>query len=320
MLLILFIFTISLLVFLIFFGLIRKYIKPNTALQERLRSINDLDTVTGSTIIQASAMQRSKAKARTLKDVAFADRVIKPALKAMENYALRLTPGYISSFLEHRLVAAGKQRQWTLGGFSAVWAGSIIIMLLLSLNYVSTHPMDIMQRLLIILIFCFFGAALPMVVLNITIQKRQKAILHQLPELLDLLCVSVQAGLTFDASIRKITERMKGPLVDECRRMQDDVRMGMVRKQALRLLADRCQIPEVSLFITAIIQAERLGTSMGTTLVNQANNMRERRRQSIKAEALRAPIKILFPLIIFIFPALFIVVLLPTVLILMKNF
>ena len=96
--------------------------------------------------------------------------------------------------------------------------------------------------------------------------------------------------------------------------MLDDIRMGAVRRQALRLMGERCDVQDVALFTTAVIQAERLGTSMATTLNNQAENMRERRRQYIKAEALKAPVKIVFPLIMFIFPALFVVTLLPAIL------
>ena len=155
---------------------------------------------------------------------------------------------------------------------------------------------------------------MPFSILNIITQKRQKAIQKQLPELLDLLCVSVQAGLSFDGAMRKIVERMEGPLIDECRKMLDDIRMGAVRRQALRLMGERCDVQDVALFTTAVIQAERLGTSMATTLNNQAENMRERRRQYIKAEALKAPVKIVFPLIMFIFPTLFVVTLLPAIL------
>ena len=136
---------------------------------------------------------------------------------------------------------------------------------------------------------------------------------------MDLLCVSVQAGLSFDGALMKITERMKGPLVDEFRRMQDDVRMGIVRRTALRSMAARCDVQDVSLFTTSIIQAERLGTSMGKTLKNQADNIRERHRQYVKAEAMKAPVKIIFPLVAFIFPAFFVVALMPAILSLMKN-
>ena len=113
---------------------------------------------------------------------------------------------------------------------------------------------------------------------------------------------------------------MKGAFVEECDRMLRDVRMGMTRKAALQNMAKRCNLQEIQLFTTAIIQSERLGTSMGKTLTVQADNMRERRMQRAKAAALKAPIKIIFPLVLFIFPALFVVVLLPTLLNLLATF
>ena len=125
--------------------------------------------------------------------------------------------------------------------------------------------------------------------------------------------------MSFDSGIAKIVDRMKGPFIEECQRMQRDVRMGMMRKHSLQQMARRCDVQEVYLFTTSIIQAERLGTSIANTLVEQASNMRERRRQAAKAEALRAPVKIVFPLVLFIFPALFVIVLLPSLLFLLKN-
>ena len=138
--------------------------------------------------------------------------------------------------------------------------------------------------------------------------------LKQLPDVLDMLCVSVQAGLSFDGAMTKLTDKMHGPLIDECRKMLRDVRMGMTRKLALTNMAERCNIQDIHLFTAAVIQSDRLGVSMSKTLQIQAENMRERRRQNIKEAALKAPIKMLFPLILFILPALFIVVLLPSLL------
>ena len=100
----------------------------------------------------------------------------------------------------------------------------------------------------------------------------------------------------------------------------DDMRMGVPRKLAMKNMSNRCDLPELTLFLTSIIQANRLGTSISKTLAIQADNMRDRRRQAIKALAMKAPVKMLFPLVFFIFPALFVVVLLPTVLTLIKNF
>ena len=177
-----------------------------------------------------------------------------------------------------------------------------------------------MQAVLFAWLAVMIGALLPFSMLNSAIRKRQKAIDKQLPEVLDLLSVSVRAGLSFDGALRKITERSTGPLIDEFKRMQQDVRMGAPRARALQAMSKRCDVEDLYLFITAVIQAERLGTSMGRTLNIQADNMRERRKQKAKAEALKAPIKIIFPLVLFIFPPIFVVVLLPSVLSLMHDF
>ena len=142
---------------------------------------------------------------------------------------------------------------------------------------------------------------------------------RQLPEFLDLLCVSVQAGLSFDGAVAKITARMKGQLSDEFKHMQDDIKFGMTKQYALTQMAKRCDIEEMYLFTTSVIQAEKLGTSMSQTLTMQADNMRDRHRQYVKTQAMKAPIKILFPMVIFIFPSIFVVLLLPALITIMKN-
>ena len=173
---------------------------------------------------------------------------------------------------------------------------------------------------MVLVVFAGIFGMLPLVILRILIQKRQEMILHQLPEVLDLLCVSVQAGLSFDAALRRIVDKMQGVLIDELKRMLEDIRMGLQRRQAMRMLADRCEVQELTLFCTSLIQAERLGTSIGKTLTNQAANMRERHRMRIKAQAMKAPVRMMFPLVLFIFPALFVIVLLPSLISLMHNF
>ena len=184
---------------------------------------------------------------------------------------------------------------------------------------ITKKALPYIQGVLFAWLCVLLGALLPFSTLNSAIRQRQKAINKQLPEVLDLLSVSVRAGLSFDGALRKITDRMTGPLIDEFKRMQQDVRMGSPRARAMQAMAKRCDVDDLYLFITAVIQAERLGTSMGKTLNNQADNMRERRRQKAKAEALKAPVKIVFPLVMFIFPAIFVVVLLPSVLSLMHS-
>ena len=112
---------------------------------------------------------------------------------------------------------------------------------------------------------------------------------------------------------------MKGPLIDECKQMQRDGAMGIPRRVSLQQMSKRCDMEEVYLFTTSIIQAEKLGTSMAKTLKLQSDNMRDRHRQYVKAQAMKAPIKILFPMVIFIFPSIFVVLLFPAVLSLLKT-
>ena len=218
-------------------------------------------------------------------------------------------------------MTAGKGRVWTAQGYAVFWAIVVLVVIVIAIKYVYGRPdLAPVQLVMLVIVFTAMGAAMPWIMLRIMAQKRQKLITKQLPEVLDLLCVSVQAGLSFDAALRRIVERMKGPLIEECTRMLEDVRMGLPRRQALRMMGERCEVQEVALFVTAIIQAERLGTSLGKTLNNQAINMRERRRQTVKAEAMKAPVKMIFPLVLFIFPSIFVIVLLPALLNMMKNF
>ena len=208
---------------------------------------------------------------------------------------------------------AGKQGKWSANRVIAVWLICQVVFLMLGIHFASKEKFTSMEGVLFVWAFVIFGAFLPFGYLDSLIRKRKEAITKQLPEVLDLLSISVQAGLSFDGAMRKIVERMVGPVIDEFKRMQQDVRMGAPRARALQAIAKRCDVEDMYLFITSVVQAERLGTSMGKTLVNQADNMRERRRQRAKAAALKAPIKMLFPLVLFIFPAMFVVILVPPI-------
>ncbi|MCR5177125.1 MAG: type II secretion system F family protein [Anaerovibrio sp.] len=309
--------SVSCLLFLIFLWLIAKYLLPKATLKQRLNSLNTLNTVDAS---RMNNLLLRKTEASP-KDTPLYERTVKPWLNSVENFFYHFTPEAIKNEIEHHLILAGKSHLLSPGAFSAI---SFIFMglgIFLAYNYTSSNNNLVMlQKVAFTFIGGAAGSAMPFIILNIMAEKRKKLMLQQLPDFLDLMCVSVQAGLTFEAAIKKIIQRMTGPLIDEFRQTMDDMRMGTPRRFALKNMTLRCELPELSLFITSIIQSERLGTSISNTLTIQAENMRERRRQSIKALALKAPIKMLFPLIFFIFPALFVVVLLPAILTLMKQF
>ena len=252
--------------------------------------------------------------------VAFKERVIIPIIKWFEERLQRLAPQAIKEQIEEKIFLAGKTGIWSPSTLIAGWGFSLAVFVIgafVLVNY--REGLNPAQRLLVMGLGVFLGAAVPFAILNSKIRQRQKSIRKQLPEFLDLLCVSVQAGLSFDGAVAKMIKRMKGPLIDEFNRMQQDVSLGMTHQYALTNLAKRCDLEEIYLFTTSIIQAEKLGTSMTRTLKTQADNMRDRHRQRVKSEAMKAPVKILFPMIIFIFPSMFVVLLFPALYALMQN-
>lgn len=303
--------SVALLVFAILYAVIKAKVVPQQELNERLKALDEG--------YEGKKTQRIDDHKDEIPG--FRERVVTPLGKYLGNLITRLAPAAWSVALERKLVTAGKGRVWTAQGYAVFWAIVVLVVIVIAIKYVYGRPdLAPVQLVMLVIVFTAMGAAMPWVMLRIMAQKRQKLIMKQLPEVLDLLCVSVQAGLSFDAALRRIVERMDGPLIEECTRMLEDVRMGLPRRQALRMMGERCEVQEVALFVTAIIQAERLGTSLGKTLNNQAINMRERRRQAVKAEAMKAPVKMIFPLVLFIFPSVFVIVLLPALLNMMKNF
>jgi len=163
------------------------------------------------------------------------------------------------------------------------------------------------------------GFFLPDFWLSRRIKSRQKAILLSIPDVLDLLTISVKAGLGFDAALGKVVEKSEGPLTDEFRRALAEVRIGKARRDALRELVGRTNVPALTNFIGAIIQAESLGVAIANVLEVQSEQLRIERRQRAEEMAAKAPIKMLFPLVGCIFPSMFIVILGPAMILIALN-
>ena len=151
----------------------------------------------------------------------------------------------------------------------------------------------------------------PDVVVTFRTRTRKEILRAELPDALDLLAVSVEAGLGFDGAISKLTEHMDGPLADEFALALGEMRIGESRQNALTKMMQRVSTPELSAFVRAIIQADQLGISLGRILKVQAADTRQRRQLAAEERAMKAPIKMLFPTVIFVFPAMFIVILGP---------
>ena len=289
---------LTFLLFSVIYYIVKTKIIPVNQVHQRLRDLSAED-------------QRVRSHMDELLRIPFFDRTVLPLLHDIENFLKKFAPSEIYASVEKKLMLAGKQSEWSTGRVIVIWLLCQAAFLVLGIYISSQKGYSTMQGIVFVWLCVIFGAAIPFVFLNSIIRERQKIITKQLPEVLDLLSISVQAGLSLDAALRKITERMTGPIIDEFKRMQQDVRMGSPRARAFQAVAQRCDVEDMYLFITSVVQSERLGTSMGKTLVNQADNMRERRRQRAKAAALKAPIKMLFPLVLFIFPAMFVVILVP---------
>jgi tight adherence protein C len=241
----------------------------------------------------------------------FMQRVGSPALSGIGHFFGRVAPGEIRARVDKRIIHAGKP--WNLNFFSLF----AVQVLLGGASFIfSIYLSRLMQAeggrmALLVIILTFAGFYLPYFVVNSKADSRQQVIRRSLPDVLDLLLVSVEAGLGFDMAMKKVTQQMPGPLSAEIKGALDEIRMGGSREEAFRGIARRSGVSELSSFISSIIQAEQLGSNIANTLRVQADFMRMKRRQRAEEMAMKAPVKLVFPLVLFIFPSLFVVILGP---------
>ena len=245
----------------------------------------------------------------------FLQRVIKPLLSEMSRWIIRITPVGWRNSLRRKLTLAGNPGGLETGQFLALY----LVVIIAGTSTGSLLAKAAGQPLFALIGFGF-GLLIPDFWLKGRIQNRQGAIQKSLPSFLDLLTVSVEAGLGFDAALARVTAKESGPLAEEFQRVLQEIRMGKPRRDALRDLGNRTEVKELSGFVTAIVQADQLGVSIGNVLRVQAQQMRRSRRQRAEEAAMKAPIKMLFPLVFFIFPSLFIVLLGPAVIQLIEAF
>ncbi|NMB12053.1 MAG: type II secretion system F family protein [Firmicutes bacterium] len=246
----------------------------------------------------------------------FLQRAILPLLTNMSRWVIRITPIGWRNSLRHKLILAGNPGGLETGQFLALYSLTIIAFTLSP--FLLTRGTD--QQMLFAAVGLGFGLLIPDFWLKGRIQTRQGAMRKALPSFLDLLTVSVEAGLGFDAALARVTSREEGPLAEEFQRVLQEIRMGKPRRDALKDLGNRTEVKELSGFVAALVQADQLGVSIGNVLRVQAQQMRRSRRQRAEEAAMKAPIKMLFPLVFFIFPSLFIVLLGPAVIQMVETF
>jgi tight adherence protein C len=247
----------------------------------------------------------------------FRTRVIEPAVERLAKLVLKIHPKTNVDSVRGKLLAAGLGRTVSPAAFLAAKAAVGIGGLVFGLAFGAVAGGI---GLLLGIALGAVGFLAPDFVVGARARKRRELLRAQLPDALDLLAVSVEAGLGFDGAISKLTEHMDGPLTEEFGLTLNEIRIGESRQDALKKLSERCDTPEISGFSRAIIQADQLGISLGRILRVQATDTRLRRQAAAEEKAMKAPIKMLFPTVLFIFPAMFLVILGPAFLNLSKIF
>ncbi|MGI6037020.1 MAG: type II secretion system F family protein [Limnochordia bacterium] len=237
-------------------------------------------------------------------------RLLRPQLARLGQILHRYSPQGYRDRVRARLLLAGTPWRLQTSEFLAI---KLLLALLSSLTVFFYYLHSPVFPLFPALLAAGGGWALPELFLRRRIDGRQKQIRNALSDTLDLLTVSVEAGLGFDAALAKVEEKTKGPLAEEFGVLLQEIRVGKPRRIALGDLARRTGVEDLAAFVAAVIQADQLGVSISNVLRIQAEEMRRKRRQRAEERAMKVPIKMLFPLVLFIFPALFVVLLGPAV-------
>lgn len=247
-----------------------------------------------------------------------AERTFKPLIGALSGLVSIFYPANTVRQLELRMKKAGMEST-AVEFFLGVKAFVGLLTALLAALLVNLTTSDGLQTVLSLPVGIIVGFFLPDLYLGSRAGGRSAAILKSLADTLDLLTISVEAGLGFDAAVAKVTEKMKGPLSEEFKRAAGEVRIGKSRSEALRGIIERTNVKELANFISAVIQADQLGVSMAKVLRVQSETLRVQRRQRAEERAARTPVLIMLPTVGCIFPSLFIVILAPAALSALKS-
>ncbi|TYP53775.1 type II secretion system F family protein [Thermosediminibacter litoriperuensis] len=247
-------------------------------------------------------------------------RFFKPILKSVAGIIVRFIPAFGEEAMAQKLVEAGRPYGFSprefmavkclLAGFSgfALYTASGLLVL------------PLVQHVAVTAAGALMGWLLPDMLVSSIIRNRKEQVERELPDVLDLITVCVEAGLGFEGAMMKVVEKSGGILAGELSRVLTEVRMGKPRREALREMADRLAVDDLSCFVGSVIMAEQLGISMGNVLRLQSREIREKRRQRVEETAMKAPVKMLVPIVAFIFPALFVILLGPAAIQIMRVF
>lgn len=241
------------------------------------------------------------------------DRTIAPLVGKLTAIGNRYTPdGYVEK-VRDKLVASGNNSPDAVDRFVAI---KVVGVALAPVMVILVFGVLNMKGMMALIVAGLLGAVLifgPDAILNRRVEERQHEIRQKLADVMDLLVISVEAGLGFEQALDRVVGSVPGPLTQEFGRMLGEVRAGSSRADAMRAMEKRCDIPELRSFVLAILQADTFGVSIGRVLRAQADEMRIKRRQMAQERAQKAPVKMMIPMVFCVFPALFVVVIGPAI-------
>ncbi len=252
----------------------------------------------------------------------FSQRVIIPFLRRVGEFAVRWTPQRAIEDANRKIELAGNPYRMDAATYLAarIIAPVVFIGFFILLDIFSPSKFSALQMTLIIIVFGFIGNFFPYLLLQSRINARQSDVRKAMPDALDLLTICVEAGLGFEAAMSKVSEKWQNELSLAFLRVIREIQLGKARRDALRDMADRIGIPELTSFVAAVIQSEMLGVSLSKVLRIQSDQMRVKRRQRAEEQAHQAPVKMILPLGLLIFPSIFIILLTPAAIQISKTF
>lgn len=283
--------------------LLRERSRPLTLLQSQVGQVSE------PVDLREQELQRS----------AF-DRLVLPAANRVGRAVVRITPVDLNARIDELLVLAGNPAGWEaervvalkiVGGVAGAVAGALLA---------AVSPLPAVFGFVLVVVTGATGYLIPSVQLRAMADRRQRGIRRQLADVIDLLTISVEAGLAVDAAIAQVTRNVPGPLADELERLSHEIQIGVSRSEAFRHLGERTNVPELRGFVLSMVQAEQFGVSIANVLRTQSRELRTKRRQLAEETAQKIPVKLLFPLIFLVLPATFIIVLGPGVIKIVDQF
>ncbi|MGM7703355.1 type II secretion system F family protein [Pseudalkalibacillus sp. Hm43] len=247
-------------------------------------------------------------------------RLLGPIYKDLRKGFKRKMKSENQAKLELKLLQAGNPFGMTPFEYRLIQLGLVLFIPLLAGGWGAMSKFELGGIILSVIIAMVIAIILPPYYLKSKIRERSHSALRELPDILDLLTVSLEAGLGFDGALSKVVSKKEGVLSNEFHRCLEEIRLGKTRREALRGVRERLTVDEINILISSILQAEKLGIGMVNVLRVQSEEVRDQRKQRAEEAAMKAPVKMLFPLVLFIFPSLFIVLLGPAAIQMIEAF